>query len=116
MKNVYETIRKARTAKGFSQEYMAENLGISQRQYSRLENGESEITLSYLDKISKQLDIKLSELFTEVMQENHGQKGGFANAANIIINEASEKLIEQYKARIKDKDEEIQHLKKLLDK
>jgi len=116
MKKVYESIRKARTAKDFSQEYMAEMLGISQRQYSRLENGESEMTLSYLDKISKTLDIKLDDLFSDVIQENNNQNGGLANAANIIINETSEKLIGQYEQRLKDKDSEIEYLRKLLDK
>lgn len=37
-------IRKIRELKGFSQEYMANNLGITQRAYGKLENQETKIT------------------------------------------------------------------------
>ena len=41
-------IRKIRELKGFSQDYMAQQLSISQRQYSRIEKNETEIALSKL--------------------------------------------------------------------
>ena len=47
---IHSKLRNARTQKGYSQEYMTDSLGISQKQYSRLENGESGITLDYLGK------------------------------------------------------------------
>jgi transcriptional regulator with XRE-family HTH domain len=108
-------IRNARTQKGYSQEYMADGLGISQKQYSRLENGESGITLDYLEKICEKLEIDPQNLFThEVKQENQNQSGGLANSAYLIVNEFSEKLIEQYEKRLKDKDNEICFLRSLL--
>jgi transcriptional regulator with XRE-family HTH domain len=112
MKPIHSKLRAVRTTKGYSQEYMADTLGISQRQYSRLENGQSEITLKYLDKICKELEIEPKELFAnEIKQENSNQSGGNANAAYVIINEMSEKLIEQYELRLKEKDETIALLK-----
>ena len=115
MKNIPSKIRNARNNKGFSQEYMAEVLGISQRQYGRIENGESHMNLQYLEKISKELDIKLEDFFTnEISQENHKQSGGLANSAHIIVNEFSEKLIEQYEKRLIEKDEQIDLLKEQL--
>jgi transcriptional regulator with XRE-family HTH domain len=110
-------LRVTRNNKGFSQEYMADCLGISQRQYSRLENGESEMTLPFLEKICKELGINPEDIFAdEIKQDNHNQSGGFANSAYLIVNEFSEKLIEQYENRIKDKDSEIVFLRSLLDK
>ena len=38
---VHSKLRNARTQKGYTQEYMADSLGISQKQYNRLENGEN---------------------------------------------------------------------------
>lgn len=115
MKSVASKIRNIRTSKGYSQEYMAERLGISQRQYGRLENGETELNLHYLDQISKELELKLEDLFSsEVSQENNHQSGGLANSAQIIVNEFSDKLIEQYEKRIEEKDQNITMLREML--
>ena len=112
---IHSKLRNARTQKGYTQEYMADSLGISQKQYSRLENGESGITLDYLEKICSKLEINPQDLFAgEVKQENQNQSGGFANSAYLIVNEFSEKLIEQYEKRLKDKDDEICFLRSLL--
>jgi len=74
---VHSKLRSARTQKGYTQEYMADSLGISQKQYSRLENGESGITLDYLKKICEKLELNPQDLFAcEVKQENHNQSGG----------------------------------------
>jgi transcriptional regulator with XRE-family HTH domain len=95
---------------------MADALGISQRQYGRLENGESELTLQYIEKICNELKINPSELFAnDIKQENTNQSGGFANSAYLIINEFSEKLVEQYEMRLKDKDNEISFLRKFIE-
>ena len=112
---VHSKLRNVRTQKGYTQEYMADSLGISQKQYSRLENGESGITLDYLEKICKKLEINPQDLFAyEIKQENQNQSGGLANSAYLIVNEFSEKLIEQYEKRLKDKDDEICFLRSLL--
>jgi len=112
---IHSKLRNARTQKGYSQEYMVDSLGISQKQYSRLENGESGIRLDYLEKICEKLEINPQDLFAgEVKQENQNQSGGFANSAYLIVNEFSEKLIEQYEKRLKDKDDEISFLRSLL--
>jgi transcriptional regulator with XRE-family HTH domain len=57
MQNIGTKIRTLRELKGYSQEYMAEKLGISQSNYSRLENSEAEITLTRLEEVSEILDI-----------------------------------------------------------
>lgn len=115
MASTHSKIRNIRNNKGFSQENMADALGISQRQYGRLENGESELTLQYIEKICEVLKINPSELFAnDINQENTNQSGGFANSAYLIINEFSEKLVEQYEQRLKDKDNEICFLRSLL--
>ena len=111
---IHSKLRNARTQKGYTQEYMAEGLGISQKQYSRIENGESGITFDYLEKICEKLEINPQDLFTcEIKQESQNQSGGFANAY-LLINEFPEKLIEQYEKRLKAQEEEISFLRSLL--
>lgn len=50
-------IRSIRLLKGYSQEYMALKLNLSQSAYGKIERGESDITLSRLEQISFVLDM-----------------------------------------------------------
>ena len=56
---ILKKIRIARLEKEFSQENMADYLGISQCAYSNLENGKTKLGLKCLKKISKFLDIDI---------------------------------------------------------
>ncbi len=62
---VGEKIKYFRTSKGLSQKEIALNVGIDQAQYSRIESGKVEPTLSSLNKIAESLDIKISDLFND---------------------------------------------------
>ncbi|WP_028121408.1 helix-turn-helix domain-containing protein [Epilithonimonas tenax] len=57
-----ENIRKIRRAKDLTQEYMAFEMGISQKAYSDIENSKVKIHLDMLTKISAILDIKPSDI------------------------------------------------------
>lgn len=76
MKLVLEKIRSIRIDKGYSQEYMADKLNISQAKYSRLENGTTEFTINMLGKLIPLLEIHpkeiiiLSDEIKEIMKEN----------------------------------------------
>jgi transcriptional regulator with XRE-family HTH domain len=62
MKICGQNIRKIRRSKDFTQEYMAYEMGISQKAYSDIENSKVKINLEILTKISDILDIKPSEI------------------------------------------------------
>lgn len=55
-------IRKIRRDKDFTQEYMAFEMGISQKAYSDIENSKVKINLDILTKVSAILDIKPSDI------------------------------------------------------
>ncbi len=55
-------VRKIRELKGFSQDYMASQLKISQRQYCRIEKDETELTLSKLESIGNILEVSSQQL------------------------------------------------------
>lgn len=63
MKINLDKIRLKRIHLGFSQEYVAEYLGISQAQYSRLERGSIEFTVDILGKLVVLLEINPMEVF-----------------------------------------------------
>jgi transcriptional regulator with XRE-family HTH domain len=52
-------IRKIRLKKGYSQEYMAFNLHISQKTYSRIENNQSKCDIDRLVKIADLLEVDI---------------------------------------------------------
>ena len=56
-------IRVIRKIKGYSQEYMAIALDMSQRHYFRIENGQTDIKITFLQKVCEILEIKPIVLF-----------------------------------------------------
>ena len=61
-----EFLRKARKEEGLSQKVFASKIGINQSYYGRLERGDGPIRIDKLQKISRALNIPLSELFKKV--------------------------------------------------
>ena len=55
-------LRKQRVIRGYSQEYMAECLGISQRQYNRM--GNARFSMERWCRLCKILEISQTDFFT----------------------------------------------------
>lgn len=122
MDNIGFNIRKIREKKGFSQEYMAHILNISQASYARLENEETKITVDRLQKIAEILETNIIDFFNTDKfiihnQNSEGNYGGNAYVQNLVVEnkEATNKLINSYENRLKEKDEQIKFLKSLLE-
>ncbi|MCC5918676.1 MAG: helix-turn-helix transcriptional regulator [Cryomorphaceae bacterium] len=58
-------IRTIREKKGFTQEYMASKLNISQPVYARMENGQKKIEAGLLFKIAQELKEKIESFIDE---------------------------------------------------
>lgn len=61
-------IRALRTAKNYTQDQLAERLGISRQKYACIENGANSITLDILTKIANVLDVAVGDI-TRVLDE-----------------------------------------------
>ena len=59
-------LREARKDAELSQEAFADKIGINRTYYGNLERGENSISIDKLQKISRTLNIPLSELFGRV--------------------------------------------------
>lgn len=57
-------IKKTRELRGYSQEYLANQLGISQKTYSNIETNQAKVDYNRLEEISKILKISLVELLS----------------------------------------------------
>ncbi len=112
-KDIGVKIRQLRELKGFSQEFMAQSLSISQRSYSKLERNEVKLDWEKIREISSVLEIEPMDLINfdeNLIFNNCTQSGKFSAETNNITN-VSEKLIEQYEKRIKQLEEEVQFLR-----
>lgn len=92
---------------------MAEKLNISYSTYQRIENGETNSWATHLEKISSLLEVSFEEIVIDkekFIQINNEQSTGYFKS-DIIINNLSERLIEQYEERIKELKETIAELK-----
>lgn len=62
---VAERIKNIRMSKNLSQKEVALSIGINQAQYSRIESGKVEPTLSSLEKIANALNVSVSDFLKE---------------------------------------------------
>ncbi|MGY0425983.1 MAG: helix-turn-helix domain-containing protein [Polaribacter sp.] len=106
--NIGSKIRKVRKVKGFSQEYMAISLGITQNSYSKLENQKTKLSLELINKISEILEIDFIDLIS--FDEN----SIFDKNNNMLDNNFSKELKELYEDQIIHLKEEIIFLQKQL--
>ena len=109
MNTIGTRIRKIREERGIKQEYIADEMGITQSSYGRLEKDDNRLTATKLIKISEILNVSVSVLFgekaTNVIHENKGD-----NAQAQIGT-----FVQQDKEHIESLKEEIKFLRKILE-
>jgi len=111
-----EKIKKARLGKNFTQEYLAEVLKVSQKTYSNFENDKTKPDFHQVEDMAKVLEMSVLDFLSGdniTVNQNNNEVAVAQNYAPITL---SEKLIEQYEQRLKDKDTEIGFLRQLLGK
>ena len=112
--NISETIRLIRESKGYSQEYMASQLNITQQAYSRLENQPQTITLQRFRDLSKILNVPILTLLGEenmYFMQNINQQGGNAATKLVLQNKTTSSV---HNELIKSMQNEIEFLRNLV--
>lgn len=109
-------IKKIRVIKGFSQDYMATKLEITQNTYSKIERGETMLSLEKLTSILAALEVDMNILinFDENMVFNHCNQNDIVNKNHPFTANSIEKIQELYERIITQKDAEIERLNSLL--
>lgn len=106
MSNTHQIIKNKRENLGFSQEYVANELGITQPTYALIESGKSKITLERAIQLSKILDTELNELAGIDNSKFSIKNNTFSDNSSVIQNYHAqntaliEKLIQDYKEEI----------------
>lgn len=112
-REVGQRISKIRRLRGYSEEYMAQRLGISQRQYSRYETGESPLAPERLTAVCEVLEVKEQDLlnFDERMVFNHCNQDHSVFGNGNHYHEANAALVEELRSRIQHQGDEIAFLR-----
>jgi transcriptional regulator with XRE-family HTH domain len=64
---IIKNIKTVRSARGYSQEYMAKKLAMAQNNYGKIERGITKLTLDKVERIAEILDIPMNHLFSDDM-------------------------------------------------
>jgi len=114
MNKIGFNIRKIREAKGFSQDYMANVLDISQASYARLENEDTKVTVDRLYKIAEVLDTNIIDFFSAdivTIQNQNNYEGSYGLVQNLTIENK-----DIYEKLLKSKTEQLELLPKIIEK
>ena len=108
--HVGEKIRKFRDLRGYSQANMAEELGMTQTNYSKIERGEApNLTMKRLEDIAKVLEVDAGSILSfdekHVLNSTSNNQGGGYSGSVVYIKESLERERGQYEARIKHLEE-----------
>ena len=104
---VYPELNKVRMLRegiGYSQEYVAKKLNITQQAYSKIEKNPNNATLERLRQLSEVLGVKINSIVGDddmYIQQNFHQQGGNASTVMYITGLADrerEALVQQINA------------------
>jgi len=85
--DVGNTIRKLRTAKGLSQQFVADTLNVDKRTYAAWEMGTQDIKSSYIPQLAEFFGVEIADLFKSETSINIKQsfKDSTINTAILIL-------------------------------
>ena len=118
MENVLDKIKDIRKQKGFSHEYMAHKLDMSQPAYSKIEKNETVLSVDRLFKIAEILETPVNDILeinpNNIYNQTNNDSGTFIGHQEVAHlhqenKEVTQKLIETQQS-------EIQFLRELLAK
>lgn len=113
--NIGDKIRKVRELKGFTQDFMAGKLEMSQRAYSKIENNDIKLDWGRIEDISKIFEIEPIDLvsFDDNLVFNNCTNSG---KAHIMNNNFPDELKKVYENQINHLEKEVLFLRGLLEK
>lgn len=116
-----DKIRMIRELRNFSQEYVAENLGIKQNSYSKIENNQTKLTAEMLQKISVFFGVSPMDIINQQpaivnFQANQGTQQAIGHIETFVSTqkELFEKIISSKDSEIIRLIKQVEDLMKLI--
>tara|TARA_B100000809_G_C14976482_1_gene472895 strand:- start:29 stop:388 length:360 start_codon:yes stop_codon:yes gene_type:complete len=105
---LYKKIRSVRELRAYSQNYVAERLGVNQKAYSKMELGKTQLNWDKLNKIAAILAVSIFELVDPTRSLNEMNiDSGFEDKTVSLLKQ----FIDDYESQITKLKEENQSLK-----
>ena len=119
MEDFGKKLADLRKQKGISQEQLASDLNISQSSISNYESGLTKPDTEILKKICDYFNVPITYMFSDEKiifhtVENHNGNSGYM--INSTLNTYTDKIIELYELRLKEKEELVSFLKKEIER
>lgn len=122
MQNTAQKIKEMREKSNYTQDYMAEQLGITQESYSKIELGKTKLMVNRLLKIAEVLEMSLFDFFDfdeKIVFNNHSksnqQNGIVLGGSSEKEKELYEKIIAVQQITIDAQQKEIEFLKSIVE-
>ena len=112
---VGEKIKNLRKSRNLSQEEVAEFIHVSQSTYARIESGASNSWAGYILPLCELFGIQPEELLKTDHIVINNNNTSCQYSGGYVVNQLSDKLIEQYEKRLTEKDTLIAYLQKELE-
>ncbi|WLD23992.1 helix-turn-helix domain-containing protein [Flavobacterium dauae] len=109
-------LKKIREKGHYTQEYIAKRLGISIRAYSKIERGETQLTINRLKEISSILNVSPFELLSDEMTQKSPKDQQTIQNEEELMTIESFPMKEHYEETIAILKDQIETLKKIIDK
>ena len=116
-------LKTMRLLKGWSQEELAEKLNLSLRGYAKIEQGNSDISLTRLQQIADSLEVTLDQLLG-LNENNIYHIAEHCTAGNNVNNNGTQNIyltetqaahqLEKAQILLKERDKEIQHQQEII--
>ncbi|RQO32643.1 transcriptional regulator [Taibaiella sp. KBW10] len=113
-KEIGSRIKRLREDKDYSQDYLAQRLGITQKAYSKIETNQTRLSVDNLLKIADVLETSINKILDVDGGTVYNNYSTHHGEGIVIHKTTSDKIIELYDKLLKAKDDEIEALKKLL--
>jgi len=113
--NENKIMRVLREANGYTQEYIASELGINQNTYSKLESGQTRLTVDRMKKLAELYKVNpeyfLNEEATIINYNTGNRSRAIINTQNYHDNHDQRSIQKLYDKLLADKDQTIEFLK-----
>jgi transcriptional regulator with XRE-family HTH domain len=111
-------LRKYRIDNGYSQEYVAEIIQVSQKTYSNMENDKSAVTIKTIKQLIDlyHIDISSIDFSSFLTDEKLNLNSQDDRCSEILIHTFSEKLIVQLEERVQELKFKVIELERQLEK
>jgi transcriptional regulator with XRE-family HTH domain len=106
-KNLGERVKNLREEKNYTQQHIANKLGISQKAYSKIETGETKLSVDNLIKIAEILETTLYRILNLDGSTTYNNFNTHNGEGIVIHKSTSDKLEALYDKLLKSKDEQI---------